>query len=126
MLHEKGDAPRFVEEEPEVYEESDLKKFFAACDDEERLWFEFFLMTGEREQEVQHTYWRDIKFADSVLRVTHKPDIGWSPKAYKEREIPDTDEAATVAQETTSEVESMPLGISDFRMQAQARFSRLL
>jgi integrase len=87
-LHDKGDAPRFVDEEPEVYEKDDLEKFFAACDAEERLWFEFFLMTGMREQEVMHTYWRDIKFADSVVRVSYKPDLGWSPKAYKEREIP--------------------------------------
>jgi integrase/recombinase XerD len=87
-LHEKGDAPKFVEEEPEVYEREDLDKFFAACDGEERLWFEFFLMTGMREQEVMHTYWRDIKFADFVVRVSHKPDLGWTPKAYKEREIP--------------------------------------
>jgi integrase len=87
-VHEKGDAPKFVDEEPEVYEKKDLEKFFAACDAEERLWFEFFLMTGMREQEVMHVYWRNIKFADSVVRVSHKPDFGWTPKAYKEREIP--------------------------------------
>ena len=28
----------------------------------ERLWFEFFLMTGMREQEVMYTYWADINF----------------------------------------------------------------
>ena len=87
-VHENGDAPKFVEEEPEVYEKEDLEKFFAVCDAEERLWFEFFLMTGMREQEVMHMYWRDIKFADSMVRVTHKPDYSWAPKAYKEREIP--------------------------------------
>ena len=87
-VHERGDAPKFVDEEPEVYERLDLEKFFAACDADEKLWFEFFLMTGMREQEVMHAYWRDIKFADSVVRVSHKPDLGWTPKAYKEREIP--------------------------------------
>jgi integrase/recombinase XerD len=84
----KHDWPRFVEQEPEIYEKEDLDKFFAACNDEERLWFEFFLMTGMREQEVMHCYWSDIKFAHSTVRVTHKPDRGWTPKAYKEREIP--------------------------------------
>lgn len=34
----RGDAPRFVEEEPEVYEREDLDAFFKACDAEERLW----------------------------------------------------------------------------------------
>jgi integrase/recombinase XerD len=87
-LVQKNDWPRYTEEEPEIYEREDLDKFFAACDADERLWFEFFLMTGMREQEVMHCYWSDIKFANSIVRVTHKPDRGWTPKAYKEREIP--------------------------------------
>src|SRR6266566_989026 len=84
----KNDWPRFVEEEPEIYEKEELERFFAACDDKERVWFEFFLMTGMREQEVMHTYWSDINFNHAVVRMTHKPDRGWTPKAYKEREIP--------------------------------------
>ena len=87
-LAQKNDWPRFVEEEPEVYEQSELDTLFAACDVEERLWFEFFLMTGMREQEVMHTYWSDINFTAHTVRVSHKPDRGWTPKAYKEREIP--------------------------------------
>ena len=84
----KNDWPRFVEEEPEMYEAEDLDKLFAACDVEERLWYEFLLMTGMREQEVMYTYWSDINFGAATVRVTHKPDRGWTPKAYKEREIP--------------------------------------
>jgi len=87
-VHERGDVPKFVESEPEIYDKEELKTFFAACDDPERLWFEFFLMTGMREQEVMHVCWKDIKFADCVVRVAYKPDRGWTPKAYKEREIP--------------------------------------
>jgi integrase/recombinase XerD len=87
-LVKKNDWPRFTEEEPEIYEQEELDKLFAACDAEERLWYEFFLMTGEREQEVMYTYWSDINFAHATVRVTHKPDRGWTPKAYKEREIP--------------------------------------
>ena len=87
-VHEIGDAPQFVEQEPEIYEKAELEKFFDACSSQERLWFEFFLMTGMREQEVMHTYWRDIKFDAQTVRVTHKRDLGWIPKAYKEREIP--------------------------------------
>lgn len=87
-VHETGDAPRFVEEEPEIYEREDLDALFASCDVEERLWFEFFLCTGMREQEVMHTYWKDVNLKASTVRVTYKPDLGWTPKAYKEREIP--------------------------------------
>jgi integrase/recombinase XerD len=84
----KNDWPRFTEEEPEIYEAAELDRVFAACGAEERLWYEFFLMTGEREQEVMFTYWTDVNFAASTVRVSHKPDRGWTPKAYKEREIP--------------------------------------
>src|SRR6516165_2277857 len=87
-LAKKNDWPSFTEEEPEIYEKEDLDKFFAVCDEEERLWFEFFLMTGMREQEVMYTYWSDVNFAASIIRVSHKPDRNWTPKAYKEREIP--------------------------------------
>jgi integrase/recombinase XerD len=84
----KNDWPRYTEEEPEIYDQEELDTLFRACDDEERLWFEFFLMTGMREQEVMYTYWSDINFRHATVRVSHKADRGWTPKAYKEREIP--------------------------------------
>ena len=84
----KNDWPRYTEEEPEIYEQEELDQLFAACDPEEKLWYDFFLMTGMREQEVMYTYWSDINLAHATVRVSHKPDRGWTPKAYKEREIP--------------------------------------
>jgi integrase/recombinase XerD len=87
-LVKKTDWPRYTEEEPEMYEQAELDKLFKACDAEERLWYEFFLMTGMREQEVMHTYWSDVNLSAATVRVSHKPDRGWTPKAYKEREIP--------------------------------------
>ena len=35
-----------------------------------------------------YTYWSDINLTAGTVRVSHKPDRGWTPKAYKEREIP--------------------------------------
>jgi len=87
-LVKKNDWPRYTEEEPEIYEPEELDKLLAACDEEERLWYEFFLMTGMREQEVMYTYWSDVNVAHATVRVSHKPDRAWTPKAYKEREIP--------------------------------------
>jgi integrase len=87
-LAKKEDWPQFTEEEPEIYEQEELDALFAACNAEERLRYEFFLMTGMRDQEVMHTYWSDINFKACTVRVSHKPDRGWTPKAYKEREIP--------------------------------------
>jgi site-specific recombinase XerD len=87
-LVKKNDWPRYTEEEPEMYEQDELDKLFKAGDAEERLWYEFFLMTGMREQEVMYTYWSDVNLAHATVRVSHKADRGWTPKAYKEREIP--------------------------------------
>jgi len=87
-LAKKEDWPQFVEEEPEIYEQEELDALFAACNPEELVRYQFFLMTGMRDQEVMHTYWADINFKACTVRVSHKPDRGWTPKAYKEREIP--------------------------------------
>jgi len=87
-LVDKNDWPRFVEEEPEVYEREELDKLFKACVAEERLWYEFFLMTGMREQEVTHCTWSDVNLTRSTVTVRYKPEYGFSPKNYREREIP--------------------------------------
>jgi len=84
-LAKKEDWPQFVEEEPEIYEQEELDALFAACNPEEQVRYEFFLMTGLRDQEVMHTYWSDMNFKACIVRVSHKPDRGWTPKAYKER-----------------------------------------
>ena len=53
----KNDWPRYTEEEPEMYEQEELDTLFKARNEEERLWFEFFLMTVMREQVVMYSYW---------------------------------------------------------------------
>jgi integrase/recombinase XerD len=87
-LVDKNDWPRFVEEEPEVYEREELDKLFKVCDAEEQLWYEFFLMTGMREQEVMHCGWPDVNLSRNTVTVRYKPEYGFSPKNYREREIP--------------------------------------
>ena len=84
----KNDWPRYVEQEPEVYDREELDTLLATVGADERLWLEFFLMTGMREQEVMYCYWSDVNLSARTVRVTHKPDRGWTPKAYREREIP--------------------------------------
>jgi integrase/recombinase XerD len=45
-------------------------------------------MTGFREQETMYCTWKDVNFTASTISVHHKSQYGWSPKAYKEREVP--------------------------------------
>ena len=82
----KGDWPSYVEEEPEIYEQDELDKFFAACTPEESTLFRFFLYSGFREQETMYLTWRDL--LPTSAKVSHKPKYRWSPKAYKERSVP--------------------------------------
>jgi hypothetical protein len=83
----RNDRPKFTQEEAEIYEEEELNKLFAVCDKKERLWYKFFLMTRMRDQEVRYCYWSDVRFAANEVRVSHKPNMGWTPRMYKERTI---------------------------------------
>ena len=66
----------------------DIDTFFKACDDDERLIFEFFLMTCMREQEVMYVTWRDINFNHNTVSMRWNPEFKWTPTIYKEREVP--------------------------------------
>jgi len=50
----------------------ELKKFFAVCDDEERLRFMFFLHTGAREKEVSSAMFRDLDLTNRTFRIEEK------------------------------------------------------
>jgi len=123
-LVNKNDWPRFTEEEPEVYEREEVSRFLNACEPNERLWFEFFLMTGMREQEVMYTYWSDIQFSKCTVKVTHKPDRDWTPKAYKEREIPVPE--SLIASLKAAKAWGLSSSLRDIWLQTEKGFSRLL
>src|SRR6266568_544356 len=95
----KNDWPRFVEEEPEVYERGELEKLFAVCDEEERLWYEFFLMTGMREKEVMHCSWADVNLTRSTVTVRYQPEYGFSPKLNFLDDLKDVVERANLDKE---------------------------
>lgn len=87
-LVNRNDWPKYTEEDVEIYEADELEKFFNACSFEEKVMFKFFLHTGFREQEVMYTSWSDINFSSQAIKLRHKPEYRWTPKAYKERTIP--------------------------------------
>lgn len=76
------------------YPDEDMEKFFAACTDEEKLIFKFFLHSMAREMEVAHCETRDLKFATNVLHISPKPDRDFrlkgkrSGQAKKGRQVP--------------------------------------
>jgi integrase len=82
------ELPEAVRSLPEEYSDRELEAFFEASLTEERTLFATFLLTGLREQEVGHLFWDDVNFALNTVRVTAKPDLGFSPKRWEEREVP--------------------------------------
>jgi hypothetical protein len=71
-----------------IYRHEELARFFAACSDAERALFATFLLTGFRKQEVMFLRWSDVNFELRTVRVTSKPELGFYPKRWEDREIP--------------------------------------
>jgi integrase len=84
----KHDWPVYTQEEVSTYTDDELKKFFAACNETEKLWFRFFYETAMREQEVIHAEWSWIDFENNTATVRENKRFGFKPKAYKGRLIP--------------------------------------
>lgn len=82
------ELPQRITSLPREYNDAELKKFFAACTPAERAVFSTFLFTGFREKEVVYLFWDDINFALSMVKVTAKPELGFYPKRWEEREVP--------------------------------------
>jgi integrase/recombinase XerD len=81
------DAPRYVQQDIRVYQQSDLDALFAACTPDERLLFKFFLYTGARDGEVSHAEWDDLVQDGQIFLIREKRQWGFKPKGRKERRV---------------------------------------
>jgi integrase len=96
MLKKNGNSARLprdemptVEEEVAVpYTDEELKKLFAAMDEEETIRYKFFLGTACRDKEVTFAAWNDIDFTKSTYHIRRKDDIGFTPKSHESRTVP--------------------------------------
>jgi integrase/recombinase XerD len=107
-LAKKRDWPKYVQQEPESYDDDELTKFFAACSAEERVFFEFYLMTGFRKKEVTFCMWNDINLKQNVVRVTAKREYGFRPKDWEEREVPIPDKLVHSLRQWSKSVNGSP------------------
>jgi len=76
----KRSLPRFMASE-------EIRKFFAACREDERRLFSTILLTGMRKGEIEHLTWNDLNFDLGIVFIQAKPEVGWQPKT-DERVIP--------------------------------------
>jgi integrase len=84
----KKDRPRFVDQEVEIYEDGELPALYSICSLYHRTLYDFLLMTGFREQEAMYVTWADVHVKTNTVDMRWKPQFNWTPKAYKEREVP--------------------------------------
>lgn len=80
---------KYVETEPEVYDQDDLDKFFAACNPFHLRVFKTLLWAGLRKQEMEYLEWTDLSYTAGTIKV--QAHDGFRPKTWEERtiEVPD-------------------------------------
>jgi integrase len=81
---------RFVELEPTVFNDDELKAIFEACTPFQYAVFQCYLRSGLRKQELENLEWTDVDFNAATITVSEKLDF--KPKDYEQRtiEIDDT------------------------------------
>jgi integrase len=82
-----ADWPSFVETVRPIYEDSELERLFKSCTADEEIRFKFYLMSGFRDAEGRFVTWRDVDFKQLAARVTAKPQWGFRPNNWEEREV---------------------------------------
>jgi integrase/recombinase XerD len=80
--------PRQVlQKTPTVYSEAELAQLLDKANPVERAVILALFFTGMREQELCHLIWSDVDLKKKVLHVSAKPEQGFTPKTWEEREI---------------------------------------
>jgi site-specific recombinase XerD len=80
--------PRQVlQKPPKIYSDEEMRRILQAANPMELGVLLTLLYTGMREQEICHLSWADVDLNKKVLRVSAKPDCGFTPKTWEERDI---------------------------------------
>lgn len=65
----KNDHPRFVDTEVEIYEDDQLFTLHSICSLYHSTQYDFYLMSGFREQETKHLQWENIRFNANIVEM---------------------------------------------------------
>jgi integrase/recombinase XerD len=72
-----------------AYRREEVEALLAACDSEEKMYFQFFLLTGVREQEAAHLTWENVDLRHRLVNIRDNPKFGFKLKTQAaHREIP--------------------------------------
>lgn len=80
--------PRQVlQKSPEVYSDDELTRMLKHANATEAAILLTCCYTGMREQEICFLTWDDVDLKKKIIRVSAKPEYGFTPKTWEEREI---------------------------------------
>jgi integrase/recombinase XerD len=88
---------KFVEMEPTVFNDDELKAFFECCDSFHFAVFKTYLMAGLRKAELESLSWDDVDFDAGTITVS--PKLDFTPKDWEQRTIEVPDELLTILKE---------------------------
>jgi integrase len=88
---------KFVEMEPTVFNDDELKTFFECCNGFHFAVFKTYLMAGLRKAELENLEWSDVDFDVCTVKVSPKTDF--TPKDYEQRSIEVPDELLNILKE---------------------------
>jgi integrase len=83
----RSDIPKVVKKKPRKYDQSDIDVLMKHADADQKDYLMFLLWSGFRDEEVQYLQYSDFNFRNATVMVQSKPQFGWKPKDYEEREI---------------------------------------
>ena len=80
--------PRQVlQKNPSVYTDEEVTQMLQKADSVEQALILTCCYTGMREQEICFLTWEDVNLKKKVLHISAKPEYGFTPKTWEEREI---------------------------------------
>jgi integrase/recombinase XerD len=82
----KGKWPKATTRMASFYSQDELRRFFAACDDRQRIQYQTLLVAGFRKKEFATLGWIDVKAKS--LAVSAKKEYKFKPKGKQERAVP--------------------------------------
>lgn len=83
----RTDFPKIVKKKPRKFDQETIDQLLAVADVDERDYLEFLLWSGFRDEEAQYLQFADLDIHKSTAAVCARPQFGWKPKDYEEREV---------------------------------------
>jgi integrase len=83
----RTDIPKNMKKKPKKFDQTTINTLLENANEDQRDYLELLLWSGFRDEEVQYLLFSDFNFRNSTAMVQAKPQFGWKPKDWEEREI---------------------------------------